>query len=532
MFGRGILLLSSVLSLAVPLVSGFGLAVSGTLWTVTTDGGLVFTVQSTNGDITSMVYNGIQAQDQSKHSQISSGLGSASCSWVQTGHDNNYIKITCTTSTLTQYYVAQRNTPAIHMATYTTSEPSVGELRFIARLSHSALPNGSPAANIMGGTAIESSDVFLVNGQTRSKFYSGVQFINDQVHGVTGSGIGAYMIVPGTGYESSSGGPFFKDIDNQGGDQQELYFYMNSGHTNPDAFRQGLHGPYALWFTTGSTPSASIDLTFWGGLGTVSGLVLPAARGLISGKAIGVPTSYNSDIVIGWSNSAAQYWARAESSTQNFFSPAMKPGTYTMTLYKGELAVGSQSVLVTAGTTVTSNIHDNSADDSTTYIWQIGEFDGRPTGFLNADLIQTMHPSDSRMHSWGPITYTVGSSSLSSFPMAIFKAIGAVTIRSTLQSSQIGARTLKIATTLAFAGGRPVVTVNSWTSAVPAVPTQPDSRGVTRGVYRGNNIEYTYAIPDGVLIAGSNTVTVGVASGSSGDQFLSPNIVFDALALY
>ncbi|KAK6992009.1 hypothetical protein R3P38DRAFT_3227008 [Favolaschia claudopus] len=94
MFGRGLLLLSSVLSLAVPLVSGLGVAVSGTLWTATTDGGLVFTVQSTNGNITSMVYNGIQAQDQSKHGQI----------------------ITCTTSTLTQYYVAQRNTPAIHMA--------------------------------------------------------------------------------------------------------------------------------------------------------------------------------------------------------------------------------------------------------------------------------------------------------------------------------------------------------------------------------------------------------------------------------
>jgi hypothetical protein len=37
-----------------------------------------------------------------------------------------------------------------------------------------------------------------------------------KVHGVTGSGIGAYMIIPGTGYESSSGGPFFRDIDNQG----------------------------------------------------------------------------------------------------------------------------------------------------------------------------------------------------------------------------------------------------------------------------------------------------------------------------
>lgn len=129
----------------------------------------------------------------------------------------------------------------------------------------------------------------------------------------------------------------------------------------------------------------------------------------------------------------------------------------------------------------------------TTYIWQIGDFDGTPSGFLNADKIETMHPSDSRMSNWGPITFTVGSS-ISSFPMALFKAVGTVTIKSTLSSSQIGARTLKIATTLAFAGGRPSVTVNGATTTNPGAPTQPDSRGVTRGTYRGNNIEYTYAI--------------------------------------
>lgn len=30
------------------------------------------------------------------------------------------------------------------------------------------------------------------------------------MHGATGSGIGAFMIIPGTGYEASSGGPFFR----------------------------------------------------------------------------------------------------------------------------------------------------------------------------------------------------------------------------------------------------------------------------------------------------------------------------------
>lgn len=109
-----------------------------------------------------------------------------------------------------------------------TAEPSIGELRFIARLSRSAVPNGYPVSAIVGGTAIEGSDVFKVGSQTRSKFYSSRQFIDDQVHGVTGSGVGVYMVIPGTGYESSSGGPFMRDINNQGG---KILFSRGQGRT-------------------------------------------------------------------------------------------------------------------------------------------------------------------------------------------------------------------------------------------------------------------------------------------------------------
>ncbi|KAG8715200.1 hypothetical protein FRC08_010863 [Ceratobasidium sp. 394] len=516
-------------SLAAPALAGFGITVSGNSLIVDTAGGLVFTVDKTNGDITSMVYNGIQAQDQSKHSHIASGLGTAPCSYVQTGHDNNYIKITCVTSTLTQYYVAQYKNPGIHMATYTTAEPSVGELRFIARLNAATIPNGPTASKIAGASgAIEGSDVYMVGGQTRSKFYSSRQFIDDQVHGVTGSGIGAYMVIPGTGYEGSSGGPFFRDIDNQNGAQNELYFYMNSGHVRAEANRMGLHGPYLLQFTTGAAPSADIDLAFWNDL-TVTGWVPTSGRGYAKGKAAGAPSAFASLVVVGWANSNAQYWARAESNG-NYYSPAMKPGTYTMTMYKSELAVATSSVSISAGTTITANI--NSAEANPTTIWQIGDFDGTPRGFLNADMIETMHPSDTRMHEWLR-TYTVGQQDIGYFPMAIFKDIGPVTVRFSLSSSQLGARTLEIGVTLAFAGGRPQVDINGWTGPAPPAPNQPDSRGVTRGTWRGNNTLYTVSIPSGVLISTAvNVMTITVISGSSGDVYLSPNVVVDAVRLY
>lgn len=66
----------------------------------------------------------------------------------------------------------------------TTAEPSVGELRFIARLNTGTVGNAQlTASDVNGGTAIEGSDVFTVSGQTRSKFYSSRQFIDDQIHG-------------------------------------------------------------------------------------------------------------------------------------------------------------------------------------------------------------------------------------------------------------------------------------------------------------------------------------------------------------
>jgi len=51
-------------------------------------------------------------------------------------------------------------------------------------------------------------------------------------------------------------------------------------------------------------------------------------------------------------------------------------------------------------------------------------------------LNSCISPSDSRMSSWGPVTYTVGTSAQSAFPMALFKDVGPVTIKFTLTSSQ------------------------------------------------------------------------------------------------
>ncbi|CEL62144.1 hypothetical protein RSOLAG1IB_10238 [Rhizoctonia solani AG-1 IB] len=75
MFRRTLLSASLLLATFIaPAFAGFGVKESGNSFVVDTDGGLVFTVNKQNGDITSMLYNGIQAQDQSKFSHIVSRL--------------------------------------------------------------------------------------------------------------------------------------------------------------------------------------------------------------------------------------------------------------------------------------------------------------------------------------------------------------------------------------------------------------------------------------------------------------------------
>ncbi|CAI4213393.1 unnamed protein product [Parascedosporium putredinis] len=532
-------LLLAFLSLFTFVAADFGFTTSGNNFVI--DAGsanpLIFTVSKSSCDIASIKYRGNELQGSSgKGTHIGSGLGTATVSAAEvTVNGQRVIKVTCATSTLTHYLVVRQGESIIYMATYITAQPSIGELRFIARLNKNVLPYeypfGDVSSTLDSSTVVEGSDVFVVNGQTRSKFFSSERFIDEDSWCVYGTStpeeIHACVIVPQR--ESSSGGPFFRDINsNRVGDSTNLYNYMNSGHVQTEAFRTGLHGPYLFQFSRSGIPTKkSADVSFFSGLG-LQGYVADSGRGRVTGTASGVPSKFQT--VVHWYNSAAQYWTYASSSGA-FTSPLMKPGTYTMVLYQTEYKVATTSVTVSAGGIVSKNIASTLTTPATSLL-KIGEFDGQPTGFRNADKFLRMHPSDSRMESWGPLTYTAGSSATKDFPMAIFKSVNnPTTVKFTLSSAP-GAATLRIATTLSFAGARPSVTVNSWSGATPAAPVKIDSRGVTRGAYRGYGEVYDFAVPSGILVSGSNTITISVASGSSGDTYLSPNFIVDAVELF
>lgn len=271
--------------------------------------------------------------------------------------------------------------------------------------------------------------------------------------------------MPGTAYETSSGGPFMRDINSQSGDDQELYWYMNSGHVRTEPWRFGLMGPYAMTFTKSTTPpSGNIDTSFFSQLG-VTGYVPSTARGVVSGVATGVPTSF--EAVIHWYNNASQYWTRA-AKDGSYTSPKMKPGTYTVKIYRDEFQVAQDTVTVTAGSNITRNI--TSTESNPSLIWRIGDFDGQPFELKNGDKIERMHPSDVRMGSWGGM-YTVGKSTPKDFPMALFsKQGGTATVNFNLTADQVRDAVLRVGTTLSFKGGRPSVKIGSWTGKDPGAP--------------------------------------------------------------
>jgi rhamnogalacturonan endolyase len=509
-------------------VSSFGATVASGIITVDSGAGLVFKVRQTSGDIISIKYNGgPELQGQSKFSHISSGIGAPTTFVVADG----VAKLTLTTSTLTHYLLVRQGENNIYMGTYVTAEPSVGELRWITRLNSAVLTNVPEPSNNKGNVgAIESSDVFgLANGETRSKYFGNQRAMDLTLRGVTGAGVGVYMVYGNR--ESSSGGPFYNDIQNQSGGDQEVYNYMNSGHNQTEAWRMGFHGPYALMFTGGEEPAIP-DMGWMEGQNLL-GWVPKAGRGSVVGTGLtGMSTAY--PYTVAFANATAQYWSKADPVTGSFTSPDMKPGTYTMTVYKAEYAVLSESVTVTAGGATTVDSRSVLNDPSNVVpLWRIGDWDGTPNEFANGPRLRNMHPSDVRHSPWVMADYLVGSSdpAVDFSPYQWKDVNGNVTIKFNLRKSQIAPLTLRAGITVAQSGGRPKAQVNGWVSANPAASSQPSSRSITLGSFRGNNTMYTFNIPATELVVGENTITLSAISGSAGTQYLSPAYAYDAVDL-
>jgi rhamnogalacturonan endolyase len=530
----------------VATASSFGLAQDANFYTIDTGAGLVFKVRRTDngvstqsaGDIASLVYNGVEYQDQGRGTQVNSGfdylykgISAVDVSAQTVGSD--VVKVTVQAGNLTHYYIARRGEAKIYMGTYFTSEPDTLNLaRFIVRVPIARLPNGPAPSDLRGNTgAIESGDVFgMANGETRSKHYSNMRLKDWQYIGATGTNVGLWIVRDNN--EGNSGGPFYRSLLNQATDtDQEITYIINYGEGQTEPLRTKILNTYTMVFNDGAAPGP-VDTSWLGTLG-LTGWVGPEARGAVSGAAI-TGRDPRFAYTVGFSNPTAQYWTTADATDGHFTSAGMIPGTYTMKVYKNELAVDTRTVTVAAGATTNAGTVAVTGDPgSAAAIWRIGEWDGTPAEFINGARVTTMHPSDVRMASWTPGDYVVGTSTpATGFPAYQWKDVnGTLTVRFNLRQSQIVPLRLRVGITDAFAGGRPKAQVNGWVAANPPASTQPSSRTLTVGTYRGNNTMYTFDIPASELVVGQNVLTLTAISGSSGIRFLSPGYSYDALDL-
>lgn len=558
---------------------------------IDTDAGLQFKVRAYDngasttsaGDLSSMVYKGVEYADPARGTQLNSGadwlyngvgavgvkaeLVNANGSVVPAATTNGgvvtgdaFIRVTLTVNSLkggvlTHYYLVRKGESNIHMGTHFTEEPDVhGLVRFIARIPIAKLPNGGPA-NAAGGLlshggqrfwaedlrgtngAIESADIFGFAstdpryGQSRSKHYSNRRLKDWQFLGGTGPGVGIWFWRDN--HEGDSGGPFYRSLLQQITDTtNELTYMVNYGEAQTEPFRLSVLNTYTMIFNDGSAPTARPDTSWYGQLGLV-GYVPPQGRGAVAAAGLTGRVA-GAVYTVGFANSKAQYWVDADPVDGHFTSDGMLPGDYTMTVYKGELAVQTLPVTVTANASYALNPVAITADpDATPAYWRIGTWDGTPLEFINADRMTFMHPSDVRMSSWLVGPYVTGMSTPgANWPAVQWRDVNnGLQVRFTLRRGQNTAPLrLRVGISADYNGARPQVTVNSWTSAIPAAPPKV-SRNVTVGTYRGINRTYSFDIPASQLVVGTNVLTINIVSGTAGAGFLSPALAFDAIDL-
>jgi len=523
---RGLSLVAAVLALAGAM-STTPLASAATSFTFDTGSGLSFTIDGSNGNMTSLKHNGVELSS-GVAGQFESGWSAATVT-AQSFTNGTAELITAANPAIgvTQYYFARKGDNTVYMATNITQALNPGEARFISRVNDKILTNSPVAAKTAGATrAVEGSDVFaFANGTTASKFYSSERLIAQQPFGASGNGHGVF-IVGGT-HEMSSGGPFFRDIEvNDTGSAVNITHYMFSGHAQTEPLRLGLHGPYAMAVTGGSPPSASLNMDFLSAF--IPGLLSVSQRGTVTGTASGSWGGLPVTAALAGPN--GQYWAGVQNG--RFTIGKVRPGAYTATLYAGELAVGGTvSVNVAAGQT--SSIALSGSVPANGTIFQLGAWDGTPAGFRDADKVETMHPSDPRMSSWNVGTVNV-SSGAGAVPMALFKSVDSpLNLTFSLSSVPANGVRARIGITVGFDSGRPAISIGGFSSPTSESPPSANlnSRSVTRGTWRGVNQLYTFPIPASALHTGTNTLSISVLSGSTGTTFLSPAFVFDAIAL-
>ena len=224
-----------ITSLLAPtaVFAAWGYTDDGKNYVIDTGANLIVKVSKTNGDMTSIKYNGVEYNGQGgKNSHVESGLGASTVTIQQYTSPANIIKVTVKYGTLIQTLVFRYGNANVYIF-MNKKDTSVTVSRYIVRIPPNIFTNNVNEDTDWvpdGAAAIESGDVNGLNGQTWSKHYSGKLYgrtIDYDYVGYTNANVGVYMIR--SNHEKASGGPFFRSLVRRGGsggpDLYDIYHY-------------------------------------------------------------------------------------------------------------------------------------------------------------------------------------------------------------------------------------------------------------------------------------------------------------------
>lgn len=530
------------------VLAAWGYTDDGSNFVIDTNANLIVKVSKTNGDMTSIKYRGVEYNGQSgKNSHVESGLGTSTVT-IKQFTDQNVIKVNVVHGTLKHDLVFRYGNPNVYIF-MNKADNSITVSRYIVRIPPDIFTNDlvSDTDWIPSGSEnIESADVSEIpsNGHTYSKHYSGYKYgrvMDFDYVDWKNANVGMYLIR--SNHEKASGGPFFRSLIRRGGGGPDLYdiYHYSMGHTDVERF--GLQGPSVLHFTdNGAAPNSNLfarkaDWSWIDSLG-IDGWASASKRGAVSGVGLANMKS-GLQYVVGLKSDAAQYWTTAGTNGVWSIQGAL-PGTYTMTVYKSELEVYTRSVTITAGSTLPLNTVTCTDPQDTAVIWRIGVWDGTPKGFRNFEDTPMkptyMHPSDTRLASWTPGNFIIGTSTTNQFPGYMWKDINSpYLVYFRLTTAQYASSfKIRIGVTEGVTGGRPAIEVNTWSAALQSQKSQADTRSLTVGTYRGNNQVYEYTVPASAWIKDTSeyqVLRINIITGKSGDAWLSGGVSFDALEM-
>jgi rhamnogalacturonan endolyase len=218
-------------------LADFGYTEDSTNYTIDTGANLVFKVKRSNGDISSLIYNGTDYNGYTnKNSHVETGLGQSDVTISQPSSSVIMVKVVY--GTLEQYYVARKGENNIYMFTY-IADDSVTVTRYIVRLKPSLFPVLNTSNSWYSSySTLEAKDIFTdtSTGYTYSKHYSDTRVMDYNYTGISNGNVGAYIVR--SNHEKASGGPFYRSLIRDNTDVAvNLYEILYYGMAQTEALR-------------------------------------------------------------------------------------------------------------------------------------------------------------------------------------------------------------------------------------------------------------------------------------------------------